>query len=250
MPLGSFGSPLGSSASLPDVLDALARLQKEVTYLLNGGLDTLNVNELSADVINAGVLNALLVSVKAALTGATITIDGNGIKAVYASGTTITMDQNGLNIFNGTKNTLSADPSGNISTEDGTITGGTVRTGASGARIELSSNSIKTYNSSDQLNGFQNGLTPSGTTYGDSFFYSDDVEALRFYNTVSDGFSIYPVNGYSLRIGAAGANVYANGAWAFSNGYTGSFQVVTDVVGGVATKKTITVSGGIITSVT
>lgn len=112
MPLGSFGSPLGSGASLPDVLDALARLQKEVTYLLNGGLDTLNVNELSADVINAGTLNAALVAIQSALTGATITIDGNGFKAVYTSGVTITIDQNGFKINNGTTDVFTVDPSG------------------------------------------------------------------------------------------------------------------------------------------
>lgn len=112
MPLGSFGSPLGSGASLPDVLDALARLQKEVTYLLNGGLDTLNVNELSADVINAGTLNAGLVAIQSALTGATITIDGNGFKAVYTSGVTITIDQNGFKISYSGADVFTVNPSG------------------------------------------------------------------------------------------------------------------------------------------
>jgi hypothetical protein len=112
MPLGQFGTPPSADISTKDLADLVARLIKEVTYLLNGGLDTLNVNELSADVINAGTLNALLVQIKSALSGATITIDGNGFKTTYTNGMTISIDQNGFKAVYNTGVTITIDQNG------------------------------------------------------------------------------------------------------------------------------------------
>lgn len=109
MPLGNFGQPMDANASLKDILDAFSRLQKEVTYLLNGGLDTVNVNELNAEVINAGTLNAGLVTVR----------------ADYAGGAFIELSSKGIRINDGTKDTFIANTDGNV-TLTGTITGSKV----------------------------------------------------------------------------------------------------------------------------
>lgn len=59
----------------------LAKTQKILRYLLNGGLDTDNVNELNAKVVNAGILNTNLVTIKAEDGSAYYLIDKNGIVA-------------------------------------------------------------------------------------------------------------------------------------------------------------------------
>jgi hypothetical protein len=119
MPLGQFGTPPSADISTKDLADLVARLIKEVTYLLNGGLDTLNVNELSADVINAGTLNAALVTVKAALTGAAYIL----INAAQ-----------GLIINDGTKNTFQADINGLV-----TMVGALIQSATGYPRVELNS---------------------------------------------------------------------------------------------------------------
>lgn len=87
-----------SGAGLDGVKDYLIMLRRRLNDFL-AHLDTLNVDELNADVVNAGTLNAALVTIKSALTsGATITMDGTGIKIEYPSGSTITFDELGFTI--------------------------------------------------------------------------------------------------------------------------------------------------------
>lgn len=77
----------------------VAKLQKTVRYLMNGGLDTDNVNELNANVVNAGTLNTNLVTVRAE--------DGNRYYQI---------NENGIQAFNGSIYTLLFDlASGNLS---------------------------------------------------------------------------------------------------------------------------------------
>jgi hypothetical protein len=68
-------------ATPKEVINEIAKLQKILRYLLTGGLDTENVNELSADVINTGVLNANLVTIRSDLTGSYIEMDEEGLYA-------------------------------------------------------------------------------------------------------------------------------------------------------------------------
>lgn len=70
----------------------LAKTQKILRYLLNGGLDTDNVNELNAKVVNAGILNTNLVTIKAEDGSAYYLIDKNGIVANNGSENTFDFD--------------------------------------------------------------------------------------------------------------------------------------------------------------
>lgn len=82
--------------SLQDQVDyltnELAKTQKTLRYLLNGGLDTDNVNELNAKVVNAGILNTNLVTIKAEDGSAYYLIDKNGIVANNGSENTFDFD--------------------------------------------------------------------------------------------------------------------------------------------------------------
>lgn len=95
------------------------------------------------------------------------------------------------------------------------VTGGTVRTGASGARVEMSNNSLKTYNSDDELQGFAWGTDTGSATFGDAYFYSAGVKIAEFFNTITDGLSIYPSSGFSFRLGISGRTTTARGTWDF-----------------------------------
>lgn len=227
MPLGSFGNVPGANPSPQELSEAFARLLKEVDYLLNGGLDTLNVNELSADVINAGVLNAALVTVKAALTGAAfIQLSGQGIK-----------------INDGTKDTFVADVNGLI-----TLVGALFQTVAGDfPRLEINSGSnlLGAYKSLTEYIALNPNLTGTPTLQ----FKAGSLEALlSFISTtysilVTAGDGAYQVQNGKLILGASTdvnlaptGNLQVNG----TSGFTGTFTAGT---------STITVKKGIITSV-
>lgn len=76
----------------------LAKTQKTLRYLLNGGLDTDNVNELNARVVNAGILNTNLVTIKAEDGSAYYIIDENGIVANNGSENTFDFDLSSGNL--------------------------------------------------------------------------------------------------------------------------------------------------------
>jgi hypothetical protein len=101
----------------------------------------------------------------------------------------------------------------------GTLTGGTVRTAASGARVELSGNSFKTYNSGGNYDGMVFGdATVSGGGFGDVYFYSNGSQALSIYNTVTDGYRIQPHGSFKLFLGTSGRTTVMDGAWTMSGG--------------------------------
>jgi hypothetical protein len=106
---------------------------------------------------------------------------------------------------------------GNSTITGGTITGGTIRTAASGERIVITDDSLKTYNSLGNLNGPSWGS--AGNTYGDVSLYDDGTEVLQFYNNLlGAGYTIRPVNGAALYLGhgTSGEYVYAQGNWDFN----------------------------------
>lgn len=108
----------------------------------------------------------------------------------------------------------------NLTVVGGVITGTTIRTAASGDRIELSGNTFKTYNNSGNLEGLVFGAESEGTdNYGDVYLYADGVKVARFYNTVGDGYLIEPLNGKMFQIGTPGKNINASGNWSCSGAY-------------------------------
>jgi frataxin-like iron-binding protein CyaY len=139
-----------------------------------------------------------------------VTIDGNGIK-IYGDGSI----GNGLEVFNKlNERTFYLDTNGNANFT-GIITGGTIRTAESGAMIRLQGNKLETFNSSGNLSGLVS--VPFSSTYTDLKIYSNGNIGLEFYDTLSDGLQIRPVDFASMFIGGAGKNMYGYGNWYFSS---------------------------------
>lgn len=134
MPAPEFGS-LNANATLPEVIDYVFKLQKELNYLLNN-LDDQNVNRLTANSIKAGTLDANLVTIRSDLSGsAYIEIDGLGIRANDGFRDTFEIDSTGKAYFGGSI------------TSDSIITGATVQTASFGRRIVLANNQLTAYDS-------------------------------------------------------------------------------------------------------
>lgn len=115
----------------------------------------------------------------------------------------------------------------------GVITGGIIRTAASGARIEISNNQIKTYNSAEQLQGFA--TNNEGQQYGDAHVYDGDVVVFEIYNNFfGNGVSLRPANGAGLSIGANGHNTrfYGNVADYIWHGTQAEAEAKTDWIDG------------------
>ncbi len=90
------------------------------------------------------------------------------------------------------------------------ITGGLIRTDVPpNKRIEFSGNQIRCYNDLNQLNGFV--IDGGGERFGDVSFYINGLKALTIYNNITEGFSVFPMNGKSLSIGADGETTVLRG---------------------------------------
>lgn len=87
--------PAGQLTSLEEILNYVEKLRKEVTWLF-GNLDTSNIAELNAKVINAGSINADQVKVEAPTSG--ITLDSTGLHTTFAGGATLIISNNGLTV--------------------------------------------------------------------------------------------------------------------------------------------------------
>jgi len=83
---------------IDSLVDSVEKMRKYLMWILQS-LDTLNVKELSADVINTGILNADLVQILSETSG--ISLDSSGITAAFNSSTRVEINQNGLTIYDG-----------------------------------------------------------------------------------------------------------------------------------------------------
>lgn len=171
--------PKAQGTSNEELINYLAKLQKEVQWLL-ANLDTKNVRQLDADVINAGTLDAGLVTVRSDLTSGYIQIDSTGLKANDGTKNTFEINSSGKAYFRGDI------------TSDANIIGATFKTADSGVRIEFSGNAFKTYNSSDKYNGmvFGEGI---GSKFGDVNFYHNGYLMLQIYDAI-DHFELLPTS--------------------------------------------------------
>lgn len=93
MPVPTF-SGLPPHATFQDHEDKINTLVNQLRNLLLN-LDTLNIAELSADVINAGTINANLVQIRSDLTTGYIQIDKNGMVVNNGLYDTFKVDMNG-----------------------------------------------------------------------------------------------------------------------------------------------------------
>lgn len=113
---------IGRNDSFEKVRESIGAAFDILEFLFDGGIDSLNIRRLTADLINTGILNAGKVTIRSDLNGgAYIVIDGNGVT-----------------VSNGTENTFTVDNDGNVTINDGTI-----RLNLNGgAYIQLSSNGM------------------------------------------------------------------------------------------------------------
>lgn len=165
MPLPTF-TGLPPHADFDDVKKKVNKLTQELTNLMVN-LDSLNVVSLTADHIDAGTINAGLVTIRADLTGgafiqldaATGMIINNGTintfeadinGEVTATGITlindltgtgsIQIDNSGITVNDGAVDTFTVDIDGDV-----TMTSATIRSLATGERVELDSTGLHTY---------------------------------------------------------------------------------------------------------
>jgi hypothetical protein len=92
---------------------------------------------------------------------------------------------------------------------------GTLRTGSTtGARIEISNNSLKTYNSTGELQGIAWGFGYS-SNWGDVLFYDAGTLTMMFENQLGGlGWDIYcPSTSGALGLGYGGTQVLCSGTW-------------------------------------
>lgn len=221
-------------ASIEELANLVAMVIKEVQFLANGNISTQNINEIDAKVIKTGILEAALVTIKAALTGsAEITIDGTGMTVKDTSGNV----------------TLQIDTSGNITT-NATIVGGTLETSSDPAarRVVITGNTITIY---DSTGARRISINDAGVQSNSSiaFFHADGTTLSAYMYQVG---SQLVINSGSDTISFFGNIDFLNATVTnLFSGYTGSFSAVTgvDFIAQTTTSKTITVSNGIVTGV-
>lgn len=92
---------------------------------------------------------------------------------------------------------------------EGVITGGLIRTSKDGARIEISNNQIRSYNTGGNPHGL---VTNNSDNYGDWDFYDDGTRVFTVYNkTLQNGVTLMPVNGATLNIGSMNETLIIEG---------------------------------------
>jgi len=100
------------------------------------------------------------------------------------------------------------------STGDGIITGGTIRTAASGARIELAGNSMICYDSSGKRHGLVFGSSAAiGTTnsFADVYLYHGGTKTAEFYDE-GTGYDFRPATtNHFVQLGKADCHTYVVG---------------------------------------
>lgn len=164
MPIPTF-SKLKPNPDFNDIATKVNTLVGELTNLILN-LDSLNVVSLTADHIDAGTIDANIVTIRSDLTaGAYVQINGNGMVInngtintfeadingeVTATGITIVndltgtgsiqIDNSGITVNDGSVDTFTVDVNGDV-----TMTSATIRSLATGERVELDSTGLHTY---------------------------------------------------------------------------------------------------------
>lgn len=172
------------------------------------------------------------------ITGGSITITRSDNKArVTIDGTDGFKIQKGDGTGNVWVDTIYMDAEGNANFT-GIITGGIIRTAASGARIELSDNQYKSYNASNKFQGLM--TSADENQYGDMYFYDgtvlpDSLPVFRIFNNgLGGGVSLHPLSGAVLSLGAVGHSTrfYGNVADYIWHGTQAEAEAKTDWIDG------------------
>lgn len=237
MPLADPPRPSMELTSVQQVVDYLIGYVRWFADFINH-IDTLNVEELDATVVNAGTLNANLVKIAAA----------NGLNS-------FTIDTNGIVANNGSVDTMKFD----LATGLLTIVSALIQSAAGYPRVELnnSTNLIGAYQTANESIR----IDPAGTS-GDpviSFYHGGNKMGSMQY--LSPDILIFTANGVanidlssgiSLLLQATN-DVRINCSFLKINGFTGqnaSVTYVKDVIAGVPSYGSMNFTNGILTSYT
>lgn len=202
-----------NDATLDQLRQVVAQGFQEIFYQLSGFLNSKNVLEVGGWKVGDTELQAKTktVGMSTAITGADdIRFWAGDVKTgsppfyVTESGKMYATDGNFTGTITGS-----------------TITGGTIQTGTTGSsRIVISNNSLKTYNSSNQFNGFAWGIDVSGSTFGDAFLYHNGTKLVQFIDEIAN-YRISATGAGFMTIGSPATTTFASGSWSFSGTVTG-----------------------------
>lgn len=231
MPVPQIGI-ISSNASIKDVIDALARLQKDLLYMTDNRLDTANMFEAGGWIITPGQLAS-----EDGLVGMS-TVDTETDDIRFWSGGLITemptfyVTKGGLMVaqnanIKGTIEALAGHIGGftialdKLYSDSGTgiIQGGTIRTAETGARIELSSGVLKGYSADNNLNGLV--FSPSSTSnFFDIFIYRDGNKLLEFYDNLNNIAIRGGPDSIGMTLGSTSKPTTGVGTWRFTGNAT------------------------------
>ncbi|OXM83962.1 hypothetical protein [Paenibacillus rigui] len=226
MPVPQIGI-ISNDATLKDVIDALARFQKQLLYMTDNGIDTANMLEAGGWIVTPGQLASEDGKVGMS------TVDSAADDIRFWAGDLIT----GTPTFYVTKSGLMVAQNANIKgiiealaghiggftiTTDklysdsgaGIIQGGTLRSGPDNTdRLEFTGGKFAGYTSSGAKTGLYFDIgTVAGTGIADLKLYHNDSELLVFYDNI-DSYTIRPGTGSSsMRIGTIGKTLYLQGS--------------------------------------
>jgi hypothetical protein len=210
---------------------------------------SLEANSITANEIKAGALDAYLITgatIQTAATGGRIVLNSSAMTAYASNGTTQTFNINastgavtiggyiasggaaadinaGTTTISGGKITTGTIEASAINA--GTLTGFTIKTAASGTRVEMGGTNISFYKGSDYAGNITGGTTGAGSSM---VFYSTGNGRLEVedygVNLFGDGDAELTVgsNGSNIQIFSTTNGIVSKGAWSHGNG---SFSV-------------------------
>lgn len=188
-----------------------AMAMKELDWLINGNISSQNTREIAGYNISSTELKH-----KSGIVGMSGYDASNPLAVRFWSGNANKSIAPWRVQQNGKMYATDGEFTGTIT--GSTITGGTIQTAASGNRIVISNNSLKTYNGAN-LNGFAWGTDVAGPTFGDAFLYHAGNKLVDFYDNITN-FSIKASGSDGIIFGGGTGPTYANGTWNMSGTFT------------------------------
>jgi len=222
--------------SMQMILEALAEDEKQLDYLLNGHISTMNVSELNAEVIMAE----------------TITTEKLAAGSVTADKITV----NQLSAIAADLGHITAGLVEAIEMISSTITGSEIMTKPVGQYPRTEMSSSANLLSAEQSAGYSIDISPGGLLPNPAidFLIGGLIRSSITLNTSPDTLSITTNGSTNISMQSGGSlNLSSSGPLKIDgiNGYTGTFNVITsvDFVTGTYTRMSITVTKGIITGI-
>jgi hypothetical protein len=193
--------------SLDDVVNYVIRLERELRFLMESGLDSSNAREFGGWIITPDKLASL-----------------DGMVGFSTTGATPTSIRIWAGSVDPTTGKFRVSNDGSWFSSNGTIEGGVIRTNPVGqARIEMSGGKFTGLNPSGQKTGMYFDInTVPGTGIADIKYYHNDSELLVLFDNISS-YTIKPGSAAaSMTLGDLAKTTYANGQFVFDTKINGS----------------------------